>query len=261
MRDWLAATLWIDEQRMIYFYGRVSTDHQENSSSNQRESFEKLGAEWGQDYRIFIDEDVSGSIELRMRPKGKEMWDALRPGDTLVVTRLDRGWRNIEDAAHTLRVMRELGVKVHIMDSPIDPSTDEGELMFIMCASFAQYERKLKARRIADVCQYRRRNGMPYSCFRPYGWKRKGDTFVPCKEERAIADMVTELREEGMSWRGIAAWLCRNGYRRPSQTYTRTKTGYYDHRHVSDLVLARAAGYPKVRQAALRSGELSGKSA
>ena len=247
-------------EQVIYFYGRVSTDHQENSAANQRQIFEKLGEEWGEPYLIVLDEDVSGSVPLRLRPNGKPMWDSLRAGDVLIVTKLDRGWRSSEDAAHTLRVLREIGVRMRILDFPIDLSTDEGELMFLTFANFAQYENRLRGRRVKDVFEYRRRNGMPYASTRPYGWQRDGDRWKPLLKEREIADLMAELHADGLGYRRIADKLCRLGIQKITFVKSRYLRSWYNHADVRGLLLAREAGYPRVSQEAVRSAGRAGKS-
>lgn len=252
---------------MIYFYGRVSSDHQDNSAANQRQLGEQFAAECGEQVTIFVDEDVSGSVPLKHRPEGKKVWDALQPGDMLVVPRLDRGWRSVEDAANTLRVMREIGVRVMILDSPIDVSTDEGELMFLTFANFAQYENRVRSRRIKDVFQYRKKNGKPYSCTRPFGWKRDGDEWVELPQERAIADKAAEMRAQGMTYRGIASKMCmKQEYKKPvyktNYMYGKPKTqGWYSGTEIKGLLCAREAGYPIVSQAEMRAASPAVKSA
>jgi len=39
---------------MIWYYGRVSTDHQEDSAANQRQVFEELASEAGEPYQIVV---------------------------------------------------------------------------------------------------------------------------------------------------------------------------------------------------------------
>lgn len=245
---------------MIYFYGRVSTDHQENSAANQRQIFDTLGAEWGEPYTIVMDEDVSGGVPLRRRPNGQKMWDSLKAGDMLIVTKLDRGWRNSEDAAHTLRVLREIGVRMRILDFPIDLSTDEGELMFLTFANFSQYENRLRARRVRDVFQYRKKNGLPYACARPYGWVRDGDKWRVLEREREIADKCAELHAQGLGVVRISDWLCINGMQRAIPSRSRHPRSWYGPDDVRGLLGARANGYPRVAQAEMRAVSLSATS-
>lgn len=243
---------------MIYFYGRVSTDQQENSAANQRQLGEQYGREHGEPVTIVIDEDVSGSTPLKHRPEGKKMWDALEPGDTVVVPKLDRGWRSVEDAAGTLRVLREIGVRLKILDSPIDVSTDEGELMFLTFATYAQYENRVRSRRLKDVFGYRKKKGLPYGVARPFGWQRDGDEWVELPAERRIADKAAELREAGLNWSQIARKMCfSDKYRKPiSHAGTgkgRRFSAWYNSDDLKNLVSAREAGYPTVSQSEMRA--------
>jgi len=238
---------------MIYFYGRVSTDHQENSAANQRQVFEELSAQWGEPHKIFIDEDVSGSISLRHRPEGRKLWDSLRAGDILIVTKLDRGWRSSEDAAHTLRVLRGIGVRMRILDFPIDLSTDEGELMFLTFANFAQYENRIRGRRVRDVLQYRKKNGLPYATTRPYGWRRNKDKWLALPEEREIADLCYDLHCQGLGYKKIADYLCRHQIQYPFTIKKFCRRQWYSDSAVRGLLSARAAGFPRVPQSVMRA--------
>jgi len=243
---------------MIYYYARVSTDHQENSAANQRQVFEGLAASLGEDYQIVVDEDVSGSVPLSERPAGKPMWDALKAGDMVVVAKLDRGWRSVEDAARCLSTLRAIGVRLKILDFPVDVSTDEGELMFLTFAGFAQYENRLRGRRVREIFAYRKRNGMPYATIKPFGWVRSGDEYVPNTEERQIADAAASMREDGMSYGEIARQLALAGRRIPKSMSRRDPSeSWFTPGAICGLIAARAAGYPIVPRSAVRVRGLS----
>lgn len=233
---------------MIYGYCRVSTDDQAISLDNQRQEIAAYAAKHGLTIdRIFWDEDVSGKIPLRERPYGKIMWDLLAPGDMVIVTKLDRGWRNTADAAHTLSTWREYKVKLAILDFPIDTATDEGEMMFCMFSTWAQYERKRIGRRVSDAFQYLKRNGRPYASARPWGWVRKGNEWVVCERERVIGKRVMHLHATGWSWNKITLALCREGVRKPVKR--KNYSDWYHPADVRSLCRAAEAGYPAVPQA------------
>lgn len=241
---------------MIHYYGRVSTDHQENSAEHQRAVFERLGAEGGEEYRVWIDSDVSGEKPMRHRPQGKRMWDLVQPGDMVVVTKLDRGWRSVEDAAHTLKVLRQMGIRLKILDAPVDVSTDEGEMMFHMLANFAQYDNRLRGRRVRDGFAHRRKSGLPYGISRPLGWKRRGNKYVELPEERAIADLCAELYAEGHCWNAISRELHRRRITKPTfhkrqPGYWKPRRSWYGCEEVKLLIVAREAGYPTVARSRL----------
>ena len=234
-----------------WYYGRVSTDHQENSSENQRQLFEGMAAEDGGDYKIIVDDDVSGSMPLKERPGGKALWDGMRGGDTVVVARLDRGWRSTVDALRSLAVMQRIGVRLRILDLPTDLATDEGELLYTFLAGAAQYESRLRSRRIKDVFSYRRRNGLPVGRERPFGWIRAGDKFKVLQAERDIADRMQAMRDGGMSYEKIGWRLASEDVRRPTAK-AGARRPYYGKEQIRNLLKARADGYPKVSQSRRR---------
>lgn len=243
---------------MIYGYTRVSTDDQAISSDNQRQEIlsyaEKAGLQIAE---IFQDSDVSGKVPMQNRPAGGAMWDKLRDGDLVIVTKLDRGWRSSADAANTLSVWKAHGVRLSILDFPVDTATDEGEMMFCQFAAWAQYERKRIGRRVSDAWQYLKRNGRPYACARPLGWQRRDGEYVELPAEREIAKRVLAMRKDGYTWEGITLRLARDGVRKPVKMHAKS-AGYYGLRDVWCLAHAAEAGYPKIARAAF---EASGRPA
>lgn len=221
---------------MNYGYIRVSTEHQDASAEAQEAKLQPLCD------RVFIDKDVSGSVALRDRPQGKEMWELLRDGDTVVITTRDRAFRSLLDAVQTLQHWRERGVRLKILDFPIDLSSDEGEMMFQVLSVFAQYERTMVKRRTKAVLAHKRATCQPYGALRPFGWKRKGDGWVESPEERAIGQMICDLHASGKSWARIARELCYRNVRKP---HLRKKAhGWYSYQDVLCLWRAASAGYP-----------------
>lgn len=221
---------------MNYGYIRVSTEHQDASAEAQQAKLAPLCD------RIFVDADVSGAVPLRARPQGKEMWELLASGDTVVITTRDRAFRSLLDAVETLQHWREKGVRLKILDFPIDLSSDEGEMMFQILTVFASYERAMTRRRTRAVLAHKRANVQPYGRLRPWGYKRRGEGWVELPEERAIADLISELRAAGMSWTRIERELCYRGVRKPCRH--RKAYGLYYVQDVRALWAAAQAGYP-----------------
>lgn len=94
-----------------YYYARVSTRDQ--NLDRQIAAFRQLGA----DERDIITDKESGK-DLN-RPGYAALKQAmLRPGDTLVITSLDRLSRNKNDIKSELEYLKNLGVRVKILDLP-----------------------------------------------------------------------------------------------------------------------------------------------
>lgn len=75
----------------------------------------------------------------------------VRSGDTLVVWRLDRLGRNMEDLITIVNRLNNRGVSFHSLQENItmDKSSSTGQLMFHLFAAFAEFERNLILQRTA----------------------------------------------------------------------------------------------------------------
>jgi DNA invertase Pin-like site-specific DNA recombinase len=233
---------------MLYGYCRVSTDLQESSSDAQVAALNAYAVKTGQllpEENLFVDEDVSGSIPLRDRKEGKRMWDRLGRGDTVVIATKDRAFRSLVDAALTVMQWRELGIKLHILDFPVDLSTDEGEMVFLQGAVFSQYERKQIGKRIRVGLAHRKACGLPYGGMRPWGYIKQAGKWVPCPKERELGERALKMRKAGLTMQAIAV-ACVH-HRKP--VVKKKASGYYHVSDLSSLIRAAEAGYPVRTQA------------
>lgn len=239
---------------MLYGYARVSTDKQENSVGAQQGLIAEFARRRDLSLsRIFVDEDVTGSMPLNRRPAGRELWDIVGAGDFVVFSKLDRGFRNMSDAANTLRVWQEIGVTMEIMDLPTTLTTPEGRLIFHQFAAFSQFERERIGQRVRDAMTYLRTAGRPYASARPWGWVRQGKEYVPCEYERETGALAMALRAQGNSYRSIALALYDAGRRKPVKR--KKATDWYHLPCVRSLCRAAQAGYPKIRQDIWQAGD------
>lgn len=136
-------------------YARVSTNGQELQL--QLDALLKAGcAKKG----IFTDK-VSGSKSAR--PGLDECLAHLKPGDTLVVWRLDRLGRSVRHLIDVVEDLRQRGVGFKsLCDGAIDTTTASGELIFHIFTALAQFERKLiqeRTRAGLEVARARGRTG------------------------------------------------------------------------------------------------------
>jgi DNA invertase Pin-like site-specific DNA recombinase len=95
-------------------YGRVSTLDQH--ALVQHELLTAAGCE-----RIFLDEGVSGA--KASRPQLDRCLDYLRPGDVLVVTKLDRLGRSVRNLIELADSLREHGIDLVATQQQIDTTT------------------------------------------------------------------------------------------------------------------------------------------
>jgi len=111
-------------------YARVSR-HDQNPAAQEAE-LRAAGA-----VRVFVDRGESSRI--KDRPQWLACLDYLRPGDTLVVRRLDRIAGSETMAIETINELHERGVNIKSLTEPdIDTTTPMGKALFGIVAVFAQ---------------------------------------------------------------------------------------------------------------------------
>jgi DNA invertase Pin-like site-specific DNA recombinase len=71
----------------------------------------------------------------------------LRPGDTLVVTRIDRLARSVADLQDVVREVKAKGAHLKATEQPIDTSTAAGKAFLDMLGVFAEFETNLRRER------------------------------------------------------------------------------------------------------------------
>jgi len=123
-------------------YARVSTEDQ--NTGLQEDALVKAGCE-----KIFT-EKASGA--WRERPQLAKALEQARPGDTLVVWKLDRLARSTRQLINTVEDLQEKGIHFQCLQDNLDTSTPHGEFVFHVFAALAQFERSLiKARTMAGL--------------------------------------------------------------------------------------------------------------
>src|SRR5262249_18079137 len=119
---------------MKYGYARVSTDDQ--NPALQLAALQKAGCT-----SVFKDEGISGATTKR--PALTRCLKTLRPGDTLIVWKLDRLGRSLRDLITLLDELRAHGIKFRSLTEHIDTETATGRAMWQMIGVLAELERSL----------------------------------------------------------------------------------------------------------------------
>src|SRR3954451_17779654 len=118
---------------MLVGYARISTLDQ--TLALQQDALTAAGCE-----QLFTD-TASGS--LAERPGLTQALSHLRPGDTLVVWRLDRLGRSLSHLIETVRKLQERGIGFRSLQEQIDTTTSGGKLVFHVFGALAEFERDL----------------------------------------------------------------------------------------------------------------------
>lgn len=130
-------------------YARVSTEDQHLDL--QCDALRKAGCE-----RI-VEEKKSGANTRR--PALTALLRALRPGDTLVVWKLDRLGRSLQDLIKILGVLERRGIGFCSVSDQIDTTTPAGKLVFHITGAVAEFERALMSDRTKAGMQAARLKG------------------------------------------------------------------------------------------------------
>jgi DNA invertase Pin-like site-specific DNA recombinase len=122
---------------MLIGYARVSTVVQDTAL--QLDALASAGVS-----RVFED---SGS-GVGPRRELQRAIAALRPGDTLVVWKVDRAARSLSDLLLILSRIKAAGASIRSLTEPIDTSTPIGEFTFQILGAVAQLERSMIRERV-----------------------------------------------------------------------------------------------------------------
>lgn len=153
-------------------YARVST--LEQNLDMQKDALKKAGCE------MIFEEKVS--TRKANRPERERMMNILRPGDTIVIWKLDRYARSTIELTNLVKILEEKQVDILSLNDPIDTSNATGRLLFNIMASLAEFER--------DIIRERTKAGLAAARARGRtGGRPKGLS----KEAKAIAKMAASL--------------------------------------------------------------------
>ena len=122
----------------LYGYARVSTFDQDLSL--QRAALMAAGC------KVIRAETASGS-RRDGRTELQVLLDFVQPGDTLVVTRVDRLARSLKDLQGIVHELKQKGVALRATEQPVDTGTAAGKAFLDMLGVFAEFETNLRRER------------------------------------------------------------------------------------------------------------------
>ncbi len=135
---------------MILGYTRVSKGEEQHSAL-QRKALKEAMVE-----RVYK-EKASGA--RWNRPQLQRLMDQLRPGDVVVVWKLDRLSRSLKDLLILMERIDKAGAGFRSLTESIDTTTPAGRMMMQMVGAFAEFEREMIRERTQAGLQAARAEG------------------------------------------------------------------------------------------------------
>lgn len=130
---------------MEYGYARVSTRKQAKDG-NSLEAQEKLLKEAGA--TIIFKESYTGTS--KDRPELNKLLNMIKSGDTLLVTKLDRIARSLNQGSILVNELIEKGVTVHILNIGVMNNSPSNKLIRNIFFAFAEFERDMIVERTSE---------------------------------------------------------------------------------------------------------------
>jgi DNA invertase Pin-like site-specific DNA recombinase len=205
----------------VYIYARASTKKQIDSPETQKDIARKYAVlnSLG-DATIFVDAAKSGKTPWEDRDAGRELFKRLKPGDHVIVARLDRAFRRLADCVVVLEKFERLGVRLHVcnmLGGALDLASPMGRFLIHILAAFAELERAFISERTKDGLANKKRKNVAHTRFPGYGckWKKVwvDGKLVKVRErdddERNVMRSILSWRmqDQPLSWKQIADHL------------------------------------------------------
>jgi len=203
----------VKEKAVLYI--RVSTEEQARGGVSLEAQEERLKAYCSMTglevVEIVREEGVSAAKPLSQRPGGQELLKILaqKKAQHVVALKLDRLFRDAEDALRQTKAWDKAGIALHLVDmggQTLNTASAMGRFFLNMMAGFAELERNLIAERTATALQHKKAHRKAYGPT-PYGFDREGDSLIPNPQEQEVIARIFAWRTEGWTLATIATEL------------------------------------------------------
>ncbi|RLA59953.1 MAG: resolvase [Epsilonproteobacteria bacterium] len=145
-------------QKRVAIYARVSTSEQKSleAQSEKMKAYIK-SRDW---FHVKSIEEVASGAKTR--PKRQELLRMARRReiDVIIVWKLDRWGRSVQDVTGTLNELQELGVGFVSITEALDFTTTMGRAMAGLLSVFAEFERDILRERVRSGLEHARAKGI-----------------------------------------------------------------------------------------------------
>jgi site-specific DNA recombinase len=203
--------------RKVYGYARVSSRGQAEeglSLEAQEARIRAYAAAKGWELTEVLVERGRSAKDLK-RPEMTRLMREVRSGsvEAVIILKVDRVSRSTRDLLNLLEEFEQHKTGFVSVIENIDTSSSMGRFVITLLGSLAQLEREQVGERTSFALRHARREGKAYCRTAPFGWVRKGDSFVADTTEQRFLAAARKMRAHGLSWQAIANWLESQGAR------------------------------------------------
>ncbi len=151
-------------------------------------------------YRLvkkFVDEGVSATTHLWKRPAGKAMKNYIQKHDVkhIVVVKMDRLFRNVQDLLSTIDELEEMNVGLHLLEfngQTLDTTSAMGRFFLTVIGGIAELESGQISERTKVVMKHIKDKNKRFTG-EIYGWNCKDDDLTPNWHEQYVIDYMRDL--------------------------------------------------------------------
>ena len=212
------------KKRRVAGYARVSTDHEDQSTSYEAQvdyytSYIKSRDDW--DFvAIYTDEGISATSTKKREGFKAMIADALAGKIDLIVTKsVSRFARNTVDSLTTVRKLKDEGIEIYFEKENIWTLDSKGELLITIMSSLAQEESRSISENVTWGQRKRMADGkvsFAYSRFLGLDKDKETGKIVVNPEQAETVRLIFHLFLEGMTPHSIAANLTSRGIKTPA---------------------------------------------
>lgn len=195
----------------VYGYTRVSTEDQVENTSLEDQARQIKGIAITHNLElehIYEERGVSGAVPLLRREEGCKL-AFLRAGDTVIVSKLDRMFRDARDALNVIGDWSDAGINLIIngFGNVMDKSNPNGRFMLEIMAVFSGEERRRIRERVLAGRKAKQQAGGFLGGEPPFGYSRSGNgrnsRLRENPEEQDAIITMKAARLKGHSYRDI----------------------------------------------------------
>lgn len=180
-------------------YARVSTKDQKLEM--QKSALKDFGCQ-----TIFEEKQSA----VKHRKELEKMLAKIRPGDVVVVWKIDRLGRSLKDLIDLVNKFKNIGAEFVSLSDNINSSTPQGRLIFDLFGSFAEFEREIISERTRAGLAEARKNGRNPG--RPPGLSKESKKtawaayHMTKKGDMSVSKIIAELKLNKASYYRYLAW-------------------------------------------------------